>query len=102
MPVHLSVPEVDVGATDRLEYRVSPEAKALIGRAAALVGLTPSNFARTAAEERAAEVVREHESVTYVPNEFFDEMLAWLDEPPVVDPKLVDAFVRLRDVVRSD
>src|SRR5664280_196299 len=56
-----------MAATARLEVRVRPEAKAKIALAADLVNLPVSDFVRSAAEDRAEEILREHESQTRVP-----------------------------------
>lgn len=58
-----------------------------------------SDFARTAAEERAEQVLREHDLVTPVPADFFDEMLAALDRPPVADNALRKAAKRGQGIV---
>ena len=68
-------------ASARLEVRVNPESKARIEQAAALVHTPVSEFVRSAAEERAARVMVEHNAQTLVPATFFDELLAALDEP---------------------
>jgi uncharacterized protein (DUF1778 family) len=88
-----------MAATARLEVRVRPEAKAKIARAADLVNLPVSDFVRSAAEDRAEEVLREHESQTRVPAAFYDDLLAALDEPVRPSPALRRASRRTRDVV---
>lgn len=86
-------------ATARLEFRVAPERKALIERAAELTGEQPTAFARTAAEERAERVIREHDAMTTVPAQFFDDLLAALDAPANPNPVMADAFARMRETV---
>jgi uncharacterized protein (DUF1778 family) len=86
-------------ATERLEFRVAPAARARIDRAARLVGEPVTAFARRAAEERAERVVAEYETVTIVPPEFFDSMLAALDQPPRPNAALAAAGDRWREVV---
>ena len=88
-----------MAATARLEVRVRPESKAKIARAADLVNLPVSDFVRSAAEDRAEEVLREHESQTRVPAAFFDSLIAALDEPARPSPALRRASRRTRDVV---
>jgi uncharacterized protein (DUF1778 family) len=83
----------------RLEFRVTPQDKAQIERAAALAGEHVTAFARVAASERAERVLREHETTTTVPAEFFDDLLAALDDPPHPNRALGDAFARLRETV---
>ena len=48
-----------------------------------------------AAAEKAEEVIAAH-AYTVVPSEYFDELLAALDEEPVAIPKLVEAAARTR------
>lgn len=91
-----------MAATERLEFRVSASAKATIQRAALLVGEPITAFARTAAEERAEEVLREHGMTTVVPPEFFDELMAELDAPAVANPALREAGLRLQASVTRD
>jgi uncharacterized protein (DUF1778 family) len=89
-----------VPASSRFEFRLRPDAKSRIERAAALVHETASDFARTAVEERADQVLREHDLVTVVPAEFFDELLAALDEPGAANPALRAAAKRSRSVAK--
>lgn len=70
-----------MAATARLEVRVRPESKARLERAAALVQVPVSDFVRSAAEDRAEQVLREHDTHTSVPDGFFDDLLAALDAP---------------------
>ena len=84
----------------RFEFRVKPEAKQRIEHAAQLVHESASDFVRAAAEQRADEVLREHEVITRVPADFFDELIAALDEPPAPNPALRRAAARAQRVVR--
>ena len=86
-------------ATARLEVRVRPESKARIERAAALVHAPVSEFVRSAAEERAEQVMAEHETLTRVPAEFFDDLLAALDAPGEPSSALARAARRARGTV---
>lgn len=79
-------------ATARIEIRITPEAKATLERAAALSGETSSSFARAAIENESTRVLREHESVTYVDDEYFEELLTMLVDPTEPNPKLIQAF----------
>ena len=67
--------------------------------AAGLVNLPVSDFVRSAAEDRAEGILREHESQTRVPAAFYDSLLAALDEPVRPSPALRRASRRTRDVV---
>ncbi|MGH3502923.1 MAG: DUF1778 domain-containing protein [Nocardioidaceae bacterium] len=93
---------VTAAASARLEFRVRPDRKSLIERAAELAHEPVSEFARTAAEEKAEQVVREHEATTIVPAEFFDELLAALDAPAAPNAALTRAAHRVRQVVIRD
>ena len=48
-----------MAASARLEFRVRPDTKSMIERAAELMHEPVSEFARTAAEEKAERVIRE-------------------------------------------
>ncbi|MFT4084641.1 MAG: DUF1778 domain-containing protein [Nocardioides sp.] len=89
-------------ASERLEFRVQAEKKARITRAATILHLPVGEFARSAAEEKADRIIREHEATTVVPAEFFDDMLAALDMPAQPTPALVEAMRRARDMVTQD
>ncbi len=88
-----------IAASARFEFRLRPEAKSRIERAAELVHESTSDFARTAAEERADRVLQEHMLATVVPAEFFDELLQALDAPATPNAALMAAAQRARDVV---
>ena len=89
-------------ATARLEFRVSPEDKARIERAAEISGEPVTSFARTAAEEKAERVLREHSATTTVPAEFFDDLIAALDGPARSNAGLRKAAAKLRKTVARD
>jgi uncharacterized protein (DUF1778 family) len=89
-------------ASARLEFRVRPDRKFLIERATDLMHEPVSKFARTAAEEKADRVIREHEATTLVPPEFFDELFDALDPPASPNAALVRAAKRARDTVTRD
>ena len=91
-----------VVASSRLEVRVRPESKARLERAAELVQLPVSEFVRAAAEQRADEVLREHDATTRVPAEFFDDLLAALDAPAVANAALAAASRRAQALVTRD
>ncbi len=89
-------------ASARLEFRVRPDRKLLIERAAELIHEPVSEFARAAAEERADRIIREHEATTAVPSEFFDDLLDALDAPASPNAALSRAAQRARDMVVRD
>ncbi len=66
--------------TDRLEARVSPDERERIEQAASTEGLSVSAFMVGAAVERAEEVIAAA-TTTVAPADYFDELLAALDEP---------------------
>ena len=80
--------------TDRVEARVSPEEHARIERAASTAGLSVSAFMVGAAVERADEIIAEATTTT-VPADYFDGLLAVLDEPAQA-PRLAQAAKRAR------
>ena len=86
-----------MAATARIEFRVRPETRERIEQAAALVHLPVSEFVRASAEQRADEVLRA-ERVTAVPADFFDQLVAALDDPPVPNDRLRRAAGRARSV----
>ncbi len=84
-------------ATARLEVRVRPESKARIALAADLLNVPVSDFVRSAAEDRAEQILREHEAQTRIPAAFFDDLLAALDESTHPNAALRRAARRARD-----
>lgn len=88
-----------MAATARLELRVRPDSKARLERAAALAQVPLSDFVRSAAEDRAEQVLREHDTQTSVPAEFFDDLLSALDSPAQPNQALSRAAQRARDLV---
>lgn len=81
--------------TDRMEARVSPEERRQIERAASVTGESASAFMVSAAVARANDVIAEAISTT-VPADYFDKLLAALDEPERA-PQLARAAKRARD-----
>lgn len=88
-------------ASARLEVRVRPESKSRVEHAAALLRVPVSDFVRSAVEERAAQVVAEHETYTRVPATFYDDFIAALDAPAEPAAALARAAKRATSVVRS-
>jgi uncharacterized protein (DUF1778 family) len=86
-------------ASHRFEFRIQPESKQRIEHAANLVHESTSDFVRAAAEQRADEVLLEHDVVTVVPAGFFDDLMSALDETPLPSPALARASQHARDVV---
>ncbi len=88
-----------MAATARLEVRVRPDSKARLERAAALTQVPVSEFVRSAAEQRAEQVLAEHDTQTVVPAEFYDELLAALDASARPNAALSRAAHRARELV---
>ena len=80
--------------TDRIETRVSIDERAQIDRAAALEGRTVSAFVVSAAVERARQVIETHDA-TLVPADYFDRLLATIDDAEPA-PRLAAAAKRAR------
>jgi uncharacterized protein (DUF1778 family) len=85
----------------RFEFRLRADAKRRIEQAAELLRESASDFARTAAEERADRVLREHMLTTVVPAEFFDDLLRALDAPPEPNEALKAAARRAHNIVEQ-
>jgi uncharacterized protein (DUF1778 family) len=88
-----------VHTEERLGLRVDPRLKAIIERAAELLGIPASEFARTTLEQRAEQVVAEHDQEMRVPAAYFDELMAALNTTPTPSPALVEAMRRARTTV---
>lgn len=78
-----------VAESARINLRTSREAKALIERAAALMGTTVSGFMLQNAYESASRVVAEQETLTLSDRDR-DVFLAVLDNPPKPTQALID------------
>lgn len=89
-------------AAARLEIRLAREQRGEIERAAQILQIPVSEWVRHTLEQAAAEVLRAHLHETRVSPEFFDEMLAALDRPPVPSDPMRRAFRRARDVVEAE
>jgi uncharacterized protein (DUF1778 family) len=88
-------------ASTRLEFRIRSDTKRRIEHAASLVGESVSDFARSASEQRAEQVLLENDAVTLVPADFFDELMDALDAEPQPNAALAYAAGRARDAARS-
>lgn len=89
-------------ANARLEFRIRPDRKSLIARAAELLNEPVSEFARAAAEERADRVIRDHEATTTVPAEFFDDLIDALSAPASPNARLINAAQLARGTVTRE
>ena len=86
MPAHTSSNDTE---SARINLRVSPSAKALIERAAAIMGSTVSGFMLQNIYETAARVVAQHDTMT-LSNRDRDAFLNALAHPPEPTQALVD------------
>ena len=83
-------PYDDDRRTERLEQRLSPRAKELIEHAAALQGVTPSEFARSHTMQAAHETITRMESTRLEPQDRDAFMWALDDDQP--NAALIDIF----------
>ena len=86
-------------ASERIEVRLRPEQRRQVERASALLQMTTSDFIREAVAARAEQVLTE-KAATVVPPDFFDGLLAALDEPPRANPTLTAAAQRVSEITR--
>ena len=86
MPVTAHVPDT------RINLRASPEAKALIERAASLMGTTVSSFMLQNAYEAARRVVAESDTLM-LSQKAFDEFVATCEKPAKPTKALRDLMV---------
>lgn len=80
--------------TERVEARLSPEERERIDRAAAMAGQSVSSFIVTAAAEKAEHMIASA-TTTVLPTEYFDRLLATIDQPDPA-PGLARAAARAR------
>ena len=86
--------------TARLEARITPEALAVVRRAAEIQGRSLSDFVVAAAQEAAQRTVTEVE-VIRLSREAQEKFVDLLLNPPPVAPALKKAFERHRALVRK-
>ncbi|WP_415937974.1 DUF1778 domain-containing protein [Streptomyces sp. 039-1] len=87
-------------STTRLEIRIPEEDKRLIERAAQASSATTSGFVLQALRQAAQDVLR-REQVTVVPPDFYEAMVASLNEPDEANEALSKAAVRAREIIRK-
>ncbi len=78
-------------ATERIDVRVSPEAKKLLMRATELLGSNLTAFVLESAQERAAAVIERYERLRLSDRDR-DKLLAALENPPAPTKKLLKAL----------
>lgn len=84
-------------ATSRLEIRITPQDKDLIEQAACVLRETTTTFVLQSLLAAAREVIR-HEEVTVIPPDFYDAVIASLDDPPQRNKALTAAAQRNKDI----
>lgn len=77
----------------RINLRTSPEAKALIERAAALMGTTVSGFMLQNAYEAARRIVADHDTLL-LSQQAFDAFVASCENPPEPNDALKQLLAR--------
>lgn len=88
------------GNSTRLEIRIPEEDKKLIERAARASQATTTAFVLQAVRLAAQDVLR-REQVTVVPPDFYEAMVASLNEPDESDDALAKAAARAREIIRK-
>ncbi|PZS15850.1 MAG: hypothetical protein DLM54_11950 [Acidimicrobiales bacterium] len=86
-------------ASERIEIRLRPEQRREVEQASTLLHMTTSDFIREAVAARAEEVLAEG-AATLAPPDFFNGLLAALDEPPQSNPALAAAARRVAEIIR--
>lgn len=81
------------GKTERVEARIEPERAERIRYASELLHTSMSRFMVDASAEK-AELVIAGAAYTEVPDDYFDRLLAALEEPPQRAPALARAAAR--------
>ena len=87
--------------TVRFEARISPEALAIVRRAAEIQGRSISDFVATVAQEAARKTVEEVE-VIRLSREAQEQFANLLLHPPKLAPALIRAFARRRKLIVDD
>jgi len=82
----------------RLNFRVRPETEGRLRAAAAASNQSLTDFVISAAEDRADEVLATH---TLVPADYYDSLIAALDEPPQRNEALTQAAQQRRRFKQS-
>ncbi|WP_079189266.1 type II toxin-antitoxin system TacA family antitoxin [Streptomyces kebangsaanensis] len=86
--------------TSRLEIRIPEEDKKLIERAAKTSHATTTGFVLQAVRQAAQDVLR-REQVTVVPPDFYEAMVASLNEPDEANTALSRAAARAQEIIRK-
>jgi uncharacterized protein (DUF1778 family) len=87
------MPATHTNESTRINLRTSAEAKALIERAAALMGTTVSSFMLQNAYEAARRIVTENNTLLMTERDF-DAFTASIENPPEANPALRELMAR--------
>jgi uncharacterized protein (DUF1778 family) len=87
--------------TQRLAFRVTGEQEAMIRRAAALEGVSLTDFLARCAQEGAKRSVREHETITLRGEAAAQFARALLEPPAASNPELLRALRESRETVED-
>ncbi len=79
----------------RINLRTSPQAKALIERAAALTGATVSSFISQTMFEASSRIVNQAETIT-LSQEAFEAFIDSCENPPEPTPALIKLMTRVK------
>jgi uncharacterized protein (DUF1778 family) len=90
-----------IASTARLEARISPELHAMLKRAAEIQGRTITDFVTTAVQDAAQRAIEQAEVIhlSLADQERFAQALI---SPPKMLPALERAFVRRKEILRSE
>ena len=83
----------------RFDLKMDPDEKAIVAKAAALLGTTMAGFVRVAAKEK-AQVLLDREARIALTERDFGEFVAALDTAFAPNPALTQALTRVRRSVR--
>ena len=93
------VPELNMTTTARLDLKMDADEKAIVAKAAALMGTTMAGFVRVAAKEK-AQVLLEREARLTLSERDFDAFARALNSAIAPNPALKEALTQARRKVR--
>lgn len=83
----------------RFDLKMDPDEKAIVAKAAALMGTTMAGFVRVAAKEKAQTLLDREARINLTERDFGD-FIAALDTAFVPNPALTQALTKVRRIVR--
>lgn len=81
--------------TVRVEARLTPEIKQLAERAAAISGLSLTDYLAQLVKNDAPQTIESYKNIQLT-NREFDDFIAYCDSNPAPSPRLAQAFERLQ------